>query len=125
MKKTLLILSVAAGLLAACGGGDDAKTAEAPSYTAPVAGATSGGGEKLIAKSDCIGCHTKDRKIIGPSYIDIAAKYPATEENKDLLASHIINGSKGVWGNLLMTPHPKLTKEEAKEMVTYILSLKK
>jgi cytochrome c len=38
-------------------------------------------GEKLIAKSDCIGCHNKDKKVVGPSYVDIANKYAATDKN--------------------------------------------
>ena len=37
-------------------------------------------GEKLIAKSDCVGCHKLDKKLIGPSYLDIAKKYPSNEK---------------------------------------------
>lgn len=81
-------------------------------------------GELLIVKSDCIGCHNKEEKIIGPSYKEIAAKYPATDENIALLANKIISGGKGVWGPIPMTPHAKITNDEAKTMVKYILSLK-
>ena len=84
-----------------------------------------GNGEQLINKSDCIGCHKKDSKLIGPSYLDIAKKYPKTEKNIKLLADKIIKGGTGVWGQIPMTPHPKVTDTEAKYMVKYILSLKK
>ncbi|WP_443946153.1 c-type cytochrome [Pedobacter sp. AW1-32] len=82
-------------------------------------------GEKLINKSDCIGCHNKVNKIIGPSYMDIAKKYPATEKNINTLADKIIKGGTGVWGQMPMTAHPTVKKDDAKLMVKYILSLKK
>jgi len=125
MRNTLLILSAFTFLLAACGG-SSTDTAETKSTPAPApAQQAKSGGELLIAKSDCIGCHHKENKIIGPSYQAIADKYPSNEENISLLASKIINGGKGVWGTVPMTPHAKITESDAKEMVTYILSLKK
>lgn len=124
MKKTLLILSAITLILAACGG-SNTDTAATTTTPAPAAAPTKSGGELLIAKSDCIGCHHKENKIIGPSYQAIAEKYPSNEENITLLASKIISGGKGVWGTVPMTPHAKITESDAKEMVTYILSLKK
>ena len=82
-------------------------------------------GEKLINKSDCIGCHNKVNKIIGPAYVDIAKKYPATEKNINYLADKIIKGGTGVWGQMPMTAHASLKPADAKLMVKYILSLKK
>jgi len=82
-------------------------------------------GEKLINKSDCIGCHNKVNKIIGPSYMDIAKKYPATEKNINYLSDKIIKGGTGVWGTMPMTAHNTLKPTDAKLMVKYILSLKK
>ncbi|RYD74908.1 MULTISPECIES: c-type cytochrome [Pedobacter] len=82
-------------------------------------------GEKLINKSDCIGCHNKVNKIIGPSYTEIAKKYPATEKNINYLADKIIKGGTGVWGTMPMTAHSTLKPADAKLMVKYILSLKK
>ncbi|WP_443938064.1 c-type cytochrome [Pedobacter sp. MW01-1-1] len=81
-------------------------------------------GEKLINKSDCIGCHNKVNKIIGPSYVEIAKKYPATEKNINYLADKILKGGTGVWGEMPMSAHPQVKKDEAKLMVKYILSLK-
>lgn len=82
-------------------------------------------GEGLIKGSDCLACHNATKKIVGPAYVNVAAKYPATEENIDHLATKIIEGGSGVWGAIPMSPHPAISKDDAKEMVKYILSLKK
>ena len=82
-------------------------------------------GKQLIAKSDCMGCHAEKAKIMGPSYADIALKYPANPKNITLLADRIIKGSKDVWGSIPMNAHAKLSKADAEEMVKYILSIKK
>ncbi|MFV8269446.1 c-type cytochrome [Flavobacterium sp. GT2N3] len=82
-------------------------------------------GEKLIAKSDCVGCHKLDKKLIGPSYLDIAKKYPSNDKNIAYLSGKIIKGGSGVWGTLPMSAHASLKKNDANSMVKYILSLKK
>ncbi|MBB2145611.1 c-type cytochrome [Pedobacter sp. LMG 31464] len=127
MKKTLLFLSAITFLLAACGGStSDSDTASTTPPPAPVESKSAmEPGELLIVKSDCVGCHHKENKLIGPAYQEIAAKYPATDENVNLLAEKIVKGGKGVWGSVPMTPHTKITNDEAKSMVKYILTLKK
>jgi len=80
-------------------------------------------GLSLIEGADCLSCHKMDEKLIGPSYKDVAAKY--TEADIDMLADKIIEGGKGNWGDIPMTPHAEMSKENAKSMVKYILSLKK
>lgn len=112
-------------ILAACGGSTTNESTSANTSTTTPAKPAMSGGELLIVKSDCIGCHNKEERIIGPAYEEIAAKYEANSENISALANKIINGSKGVWGAIPMTPHPKTTQDEAKQMVEYILSLKK
>lgn len=82
-------------------------------------------GEKLIAKSDCIGCHKIDKKLIGPSYLEIAKKYPLNDKNVAYLSGKIIKGGSGVWGAVPMSAHGSIKKEDAKSMAKYILSLKK
>ena len=82
-------------------------------------------GEKLIAKSDCVGCHKLDKKLIGPSYLDIAKKYPSNEKNIAYLSGKIIKGGSGVWGTIPMSAHASLKKNDANSMAKYILSLKK
>lgn len=80
-------------------------------------------GKTLIAGMDCLTCHKEDAKLVGPSYQEVAAKY--TDADIDQLADKIINGGVGVWGQVPMTPHAGLSKDNAKKMVEYILTLKK
>jgi cytochrome c len=80
-------------------------------------------GEQLVGSLDCSGCHSLSEKMIGPSYQEIAGKY--SDKDIELLASKIIEGGSGVWGNVPMTPHTQVSKDEAKKMVEYILRQKK
>ena len=81
-------------------------------------------GEVLIMYSDCFTCHKKDQRSVGPSFIDIAKRYPVNKVYIQMLAYKVIMGGGGSWGTPAMDPHPKLPVEDAKMMVTYILSLK-
>ncbi|MBC6989559.1 MULTISPECIES: c-type cytochrome [Hymenobacter] len=81
-------------------------------------------GAKLITASDCTSCHKERDLLVGPAYTAVAQKYPATDANITMLANKIIQGGKGNWGEVAMTPHPGVPVEDAKEMVKYILSLK-
>ncbi|MFN3021255.1 c-type cytochrome [Chryseobacterium sp. TY3] len=82
-------------------------------------------GKSLVEGADCLACHKINEKMIGPAYEEVAAKYENTPENIDALAEKIIQGSSGVWGNVPMAAHPGLSKENAKLMASYVLSLKK
>jgi len=82
-------------------------------------------GEVLIGYSDCYTCHKKYERSAGPAFKDIAKRYPANNAYIEILARKVIIGGNGSWGYPVMTPHPKLSFEDAKMMVTYILSLKK
>jgi len=132
MKRKLLILASLFAVITACSSNDKSENSESAS-TAETASTTTenadaGGksaGEALIAQADCSGCHNKDQKIIGPAYVDIAGKYENNQENVAALSAKVILGGKGVWGDVPMTPHTSLTGGDAKEMVRYILSLKK
>jgi len=81
-------------------------------------------GQTLISNSDCLGCHKVNEKLVGPAYVEVANKYAPTKANEELLAGKIINGGSGVWGDVPMAAHPTISKEDATEMVKYILSLK-
>ena len=82
-------------------------------------------GEVLIFYSDCHICHKKDQRSVGPAFKDIAKRYPINNVYIEMLAHKIILGGGGSWGSPVMDPHPKLSFEDAKMMVTYILSMKK
>ncbi len=128
MKRTFLILGATVLFMASF---TSAPKENEPAVTintnlAPkIATMQMSGGELLINKSDCIGCHHKINKLIGPAYTEIAKKYPNNEKNLTYLADKIIKGGSGVWGKIPMTPHPKITPSDAKLMAKYILSLKK
>jgi cytochrome c len=83
-------------------------------------------GSTWINESDCKACHAMKAKSVGPSFVSIAARYAAAKNQPatvSRLASKIITGGRGVWGEANMSAHPQLTKETAAEMVRYILSL--
>ena len=80
-------------------------------------------GESLVKASDCKTCHHATNKIIGPSHTDVANKYEFTQANVTLLASKIISGGTGVWGEIPMTPHPDISQIDAEKMARYVLSL--
>ena len=81
-------------------------------------------GKALVQKSDCMACHKVDVKLVGPAFVQVAAKYPEAEVNYTLLAGKIIKGGTGVWGQIPMSPHSTVSQPDAKKMVKYILSLK-
>ena len=80
-------------------------------------------GLALIEGADCLTCHKDDVRVVGPSYQEVADKY--TDGDLDMLADKIIEGGKGNWGEIPMTPHAGISKENAKKMVEYIMTLKK
>jgi cytochrome c len=80
-------------------------------------------GKQALTKSDCLACHKVEGTLVGPSYTDVAKKYPATEANYDKLVQKVIAGGAGNWGSVPMSPHPSLAPTDVKKMVQYILSL--
>lgn len=126
--KRLFIAFFIGTLAMSCSKKEDNGTAESnvmlEEPATPSAAAASGEheGKTLIAGMDCLTCHKEDAQLVGPSYKDVAAKY--TEADIDMLASKIIDGGVGNWGQVPMTPHAGLSQENAKKMVEYILTLK-
>jgi cytochrome c len=81
-------------------------------------------GLEMIGALDCTTCHKISEKSIGPEYIAVAQKYEASPAIIDTLATKIIYGGTGVWGQVPMTPHPNVSMDSARTMVKYILSLR-
>jgi cytochrome c len=81
-------------------------------------------GKELISKADCLSCHKLDMKLVGPAYMDVAKKYPASEANYDMLSKKVIAGGSGNWGAVAMAPHANIPPADVKKMIEYILSLK-
>lgn len=81
-------------------------------------------GEKLVKENDCSSCHTADRQSVGPSYAAIAKRYASQVSVMTKLTARIREGGSGNWGDAAMTPHPDLTDAQARQMLTWILSVK-
>lgn len=78
---------------------------------------------ELAKQKNCMGCHTLERKIVGPGFKDIAAKYAGKNVAGDI-AQKIIKGSKGTWGVVSMPANPQVNDADAKKLANWILSLK-
>jgi cytochrome c len=80
-------------------------------------------GKLLIAESDCKSCHMIDQKSAGPAYRDVAKRYAKEVRAVEVLSDKVLKGGSGNWGDVAMAAHPQLSKEQAVQMVEYILSL--
>ena len=77
---------------------------------------------KLAAEKACMACHAIDKKVVGPGFKDIAAKYKANATAEAMLVQKVLKGGVGVWGQVPMPPNASLKEEEAKLLVKWILS---
>jgi len=83
-------------------------------------------GLELVANNNCLTCHQIDDKLNGPPYREVANKYASYPDTIIThLAHKVISGGNGVWGEVMMTPHPSLSEADAEALVKYILLLKK
>jgi cytochrome c len=82
-------------------------------------------GEDLLKKNGCTACHAVDKKVIGPAYVDVAAKYKGDAKAPAYLANKIKQGGSGVWGAVPMPPNTQVSDADIKMLATYILNLKK
>jgi cytochrome c len=125
MKKFFLF-PFALCLLVACGGNESKSKTEEPKAADITKDPNYQKGLELVSKSDCFTCHQIEDKLTGPPYREVAAKYAGMPDTiVTHLAGKIISGGSGVWGEILMTPHPALSQADAESMVRYILLLKK
>lgn len=80
--------------------------------------------EKLAQSSGCMTCHSVDRKVIGPSYKEIAAKYRSDKGAEANLVKKVKAGGSGVWGPTPMPPNAHVKEEDIKAIVTWIMAIK-
>ena len=78
----------------------------------------------LAQKKNCMACHAIDKKLVGPAYKDVAAKYAGQKDAVDKLAAKVVKGGAGVWGAVPMPANPQVTDAEAKQLVQWILTQK-
>ena len=77
----------------------------------------------LAAKKNCLACHAIDKKLVGPAYKDVAAKYAGQKDAAAKLADKIQKGGVGVWGQVPMLAN-QVTPDEAKQLATWVLQQK-
>ena len=81
--------------------------------------------ETLAKSKNCMACHSTKKKIIGPSYKDIAQRYAGQNDAEAKLTEKVLKGSKGSWGEVPMPPNSSIVKpDEASKLVKWILGLK-
>lgn len=78
----------------------------------------------LAQSKNCMACHAVDKKLVGPSYKDIAAKYAGDKAAADKLATKIQKGGSGVWGAIPMPANPQVNDADAKKLAAWVLSSK-
>ena len=79
---------------------------------------------QLAQQKNCMACHATDKKLVGPAYKDVAAKYAGQKDAVDKLTQKVLKGGAGVWGAVPMPANPQVTEAEAKQLVQWILSQK-
>lgn len=105
MKLIPLSLAAVAALLSAPASAFDAAAAKA-----------------LASKSACMACHAVDRKLVGPSYKDVAAKHKGQADALEKVAARIKSGGSGMYGPVPMPAQPNLKDDELKLLAAWILA---
>jgi cytochrome c len=78
----------------------------------------------LANAKNCMACHATDRKLVGPAYKDVAAKYAGDKTAVDKLATKIQKGGAGVWGPVPMPANTQVSDADAKKLATWVLTIK-
>ncbi|OGA05076.1 MAG: hypothetical protein A3H35_04800 [Betaproteobacteria bacterium RIFCSPLOWO2_02_FULL_62_17] len=89
-----------------------------------VAGAQAQDAAKLAQDKACLACHQIDKKLVGPSYKEIAKKYAADKGAEAKLMKKVREGGTGTWGQIPMPPNAAVSEKEAQILVKWILSRK-
>jgi cytochrome c len=76
----------------------------------------------LAQAKNCMACHSIERKIVGPAYKEVAAKYRGDKTASVRLVTKVIEGGGGVWGIVKMPSNPQISEAEAKKLVAWVLS---
>jgi cytochrome c len=82
-------------------------------------------GQALMQKDGCAACHAIDRRIVGPSYQEVAAKYKGDKDALAKLTDKVKKGGSGVWGPIPMPPNTQVGDADIETLVGWILTLKK
>ncbi len=80
--------------------------------------------QALATSKNCMACHAVDKKLVGPSYKEVAAKYASDKGAADKLAAKIVKGGAGVWGAVPMPANAQVSEAEAKTLAAWVLATK-
>jgi cytochrome c len=80
--------------------------------------------QALATAKNCMACHAIDKKLVGPAYKDVAAKYSGQKDAVDRLALKIMKGGAGVWGPVPMPANSQVNEAEAKKLAAWVLTQK-
>jgi len=80
--------------------------------------------QELAQKKNCMACHAIDKKLVGPAYKDVAAKYAKDKDAVKKLAEKIQKGGSGVWGPVPMPANTQVSPAEAEQLAKWVLSTK-
>jgi cytochrome c len=114
MKGWLCMTVFAMAITAATGQG--ALAADAPAAFSPA------DAMNIARKNACMGCHAVDRKLVGPSFQQIAAKYKGDPQASTRLDAKVRDGGSGVWGVIPMPSHPSMNGADIQKVVAWILA---
>ena len=78
----------------------------------------------MAQKKNCMACHATDKKLVGPAYKEVAAKYAKDKDAVAKLSAKIQKGGSGVWGQIPMPPNANVNADEAKALATWVMSVK-
>jgi cytochrome c len=101
MKRALFVMSVAI-------------VAAAPAFA----------DQALATAKNCMACHAVDKKLVGPSYKEVAAKYASDKTAVDKLAKKIVAGGSGVWGAVPMPANAQVNEADSKKLAAWVLAQK-
>ena len=91
---------------------------------AAIAASPAKANEELAKKYACLSCHTVDKKVVGPSYKDVAAKYRGQKDAEAKLIEKVKKGGVGVWGQIPMPPNATVPDADLQALVKWVLSQK-
>ena len=80
--------------------------------------------EELAKKNACTACHAVDKKVVGPAFKDVAAKYKGDKTAEAKLVEKVKKGGVGVWGQVPMPPNSAVSDKDIQTLVKWVLSLK-
>jgi cytochrome c len=79
---------------------------------------------ELARNNLCLGCHTIDKKLVGPAFKDVAARYAGQKDAAARLAEKIVRGGAGAWGVVPMPANPRVSADDALKLANWVLSMK-